>query len=316
MRIAYLILAHRQPQHVGALIDQLDDGNARFFVHIDAKSDIEPFRTAIGPERAMLLEERLPIRWGTWNMVQATLNLLRRAHQDGASTYYQLLSDSCFPIKSNREIAAKLGNGNLNYITINERIKPGSRHHGRLLYRWPDPQVLKFLKQRHSLQRLKVPIYAKRLIKFMRRQQDRLTRRQLPPGVKPYKGWQWWCLTHECTRYVLNYTDANPELVRFFRATHIPDESFFHTIIMNSEFGETLSPGLATGAITGNHYVRWDRGNGVGKPCVLKETDFETLVASEACFARKLDETQSGRLIKLLRERVNGAARSREIREE
>ena len=29
MRIAHLILAHHQAQHLGALVDQLDDGNAR-----------------------------------------------------------------------------------------------------------------------------------------------------------------------------------------------------------------------------------------------------------------------------------------------
>ena len=134
MRIAYLILAHHQPKHVGALIEQLDDGNARFFVHVDRKSDIAPFRQAIKSQRAELLVKRLPIYWGGWNMVLATLNLLRYAHRQGASDYYQLLSDSCYPIKSNREIAAKLGSGNLNYITINEALTPESQFH-----RWLGP---------------------------------------------------------------------------------------------------------------------------------------------------------------------------------
>jgi hypothetical protein len=138
MRIAYLILAHRQPQHVGALINQLDDGNARVFLHIVAKSDIAAFRQAIRSERAVLLDQRLPIHWGGWNMVQATLDLLRRAHQEGESTYYQLLSDSCYPLKSNVEIATKLGGGDFNYLTINELMKPGSDFNYRLIYRPSD----------------------------------------------------------------------------------------------------------------------------------------------------------------------------------
>ena len=44
MRIAYLIFAHHQPQHLGALIERLDDSNARFFVHLNQRSDIVPFR--------------------------------------------------------------------------------------------------------------------------------------------------------------------------------------------------------------------------------------------------------------------------------
>ena len=306
MRIAYLILAYHQPQLVGTMIEQLDDGDARFFLHIDRKGDIAPFRKAVRSERAIFMDERLPIRWGGWNMVQATLNLLRRAHQEGTCTYYQLLSDSCYPIKPNSEIAAKLDTGNFNYITINEQIGPTSRFHHRLVYRWPDPQLLKFLRQRRSLERLSIANHVDRFIIYARCQQDRLTRRRLPPGVEPIKGWQWWCLTHECTQYVLNYVDANPEFVRYFRSTYIPDESFFHTIIANSEFVHTLSPGRAVGLIAGNHYVRWDAGNGIGKPRVLKENDFHALVASDACFARKVSETESATLIKLLQERVNG----------
>ena len=75
MRIAYLILAHHQPKHVGAMIEQLDDVEARFFIHVDRKSNIAPFRRAITSDRAMLLDERLPINWGGWNMVRATLRL-------------------------------------------------------------------------------------------------------------------------------------------------------------------------------------------------------------------------------------------------
>jgi hypothetical protein len=128
----------------------------------------------------------------------------------------------------------------------------------------------------------------------------------LAPEIEPAKGWQWWCLTHECVEYVLRYTEANPEFVRFFRSTHIPDESFIHTIIANSDFLHTLSPGRATGPIAGNHFIQWDRGNGRGKPCILNENDFDALVASDACFARKVSETDSAPLIGRLRERVGG----------
>ncbi len=305
MRIAYLILAHHQPRHLGALIERLDDGNARVFVHLDQKSDIVPFRNAIRSARAMLLDERLPIAWGEWNMVQATLDLLRRAHQQSPSTHYQLLSGDCYPIKSNQEIAAKLSSGNFNYITINEQMKPGSRFYDRLLYRRSDRHLINFLKRRRSLARLNIPTYVGRLIKRVRGKQDRFTGRTLPAGIKPYKGGQWWCLTHDCARYVLDYAEANPRFVQFFRSTRIPDESFFHNIIANSELVPTLSPRRPRGVISGNHYVRWRKVNDYFKSRVLKEGDFDEVVASQACFARKFSETQSGELIRLLHERIS-----------
>jgi hypothetical protein len=266
MRIAYLILAHHQPQHLGALIEQLDDGNARFFVHLDQKSDIGPFRNAVKSERAVFLDRRLPIAWGKWNLVQATLDLLQRAYHESPSAHYQLLSGDSYPIKSNEEIAAKLASGNFNYITINEQMKPGSRFYDRLIYRWSDRYLVKFLRRRRSLASLNIPNYAGRLIKGVRGKLDQLTDRTLPAGIIPYKGWQWWCLTHDCARYVLDYVDANPLFVRFFRSALIPDESVFHTIIANSEFAHTLSPAGPQGVISGNHYVRWQKFKGRCKP--------------------------------------------------
>jgi hypothetical protein len=39
MRIAYLIMAHKNPTQVIRLIDRLDDEGVSFFVHVDRKAD-------------------------------------------------------------------------------------------------------------------------------------------------------------------------------------------------------------------------------------------------------------------------------------
>lgn len=41
MRKHYLLLAHDQPDHVVRLIDRLDDGDSTFWLHLDARVDIE-----------------------------------------------------------------------------------------------------------------------------------------------------------------------------------------------------------------------------------------------------------------------------------
>jgi hypothetical protein len=223
-------------------------------------------------------------------MVQATLELMRHAHGEGASDYYQLLSDSCYPIKSNRDIARKLGANAFNYITINHELTPQSPLYWRVKrHHWPD---------------LMSPRSQSRVYKLSRRLAARFSPRRLPRGIRFYKGWQWWCLSHECIAYILGYVESHPEIVRFCRYTFIPDEMFFHTIIGNSEYARTLSPGFAEGTIAGNHYIRWAG----GKPCVLKADAFEALIESDACFARKFDEAHSSRLIAMLRDYRGGTA--------
>src|SRR5689334_18627451 len=43
VRIAYIILAHRYPDHLIRLIERLSADGARFFVHIDRKAPAEVF---------------------------------------------------------------------------------------------------------------------------------------------------------------------------------------------------------------------------------------------------------------------------------
>jgi hypothetical protein len=60
-------------------------------------------------------------------------------------------------------------------------------------------------------------------------------------------------------------------------------------------------------ATRGNHYIRCHG----GKPRVLKSDAFEALIDSDACFARKLNETDSLELMEKLRDfcRTGDAAR-------
>jgi len=95
---------------------------------------------------------------------------------------------------------------------------------------------------------------------------------------------------------MLQFIDENPSFVRFYRRTRIPDEMFFHTIVVNSPFVGTLCPGFSEGSITGNHYVAWES----GRPVELREEHLDVLLATNACFARKFHEAGSAPLLAAL----------------
>jgi len=122
-----------------------------------------------------------------------------------------LLSDACYPIKSDREIAAKLGAGSFNYLTINGALIHGSSR--------ASPIASVLLKKTERCGGWgSLDMFC----------QIRVAPARPSKRVIPHKGWQWGSLTHECTQYVLDYVDSNRYFVRSFMPTRIPDETFIH----------------------------------------------------------------------------------------
>ena len=74
MKIAYLISAHTDAPQLARLIKALHT-DAEFFVHIDKKSDIRPFKAHMNAKNVHFIGEkdknspytgkRIDVRWGT-----------------------------------------------------------------------------------------------------------------------------------------------------------------------------------------------------------------------------------------------------------
>ncbi len=115
-------------------------------------------------------------------------------------------------------------------------------------------------------------------------------RREFPLGFKPYGGAQWWCLHSDCLAYIDYFVKSHKSFVRFFKTTRIPDELFFHTMVMNSYYRERIVNQKLT-------YVDW---NGVPAPKVLDESDLDALKGLSAFFARKIDLEKTPNLINVI----------------
>ena len=71
--------------------------------------------------------------------------------------------------------------------------------------------------------------------------------RRVPIGTKdlvPYAGSTWWALSADACRHILSFVDSRTDVVRFFENLYMPDESFFQTIIGNSEFATQVRRNL------------------------------------------------------------------------
>jgi hypothetical protein len=303
LEIAYLILAHTDPPQLRRLVDALKSEHALFFIHIDKKADSQQFTSGVSPAaKTQFIARRIRVNPGGFSIIRATLTLMDHAVNCGKRfDYLVLLSGSHYPIKDNQHI--------LDFF---------ERYRGKEFIRYVNIREASFLENRIKRMRFhdhpKIDLVARAFRKAAKlaglgRVQTLVFERQFLGGLVPYAGSQWWALTQDCAKYVLDYLDANPQFADFYRFTDIPDEMFFHTVIMNSDFAVRTNQSIdnsywrdwgrriysvkeAGDQLT---YIDWslDRED----PAILDERDFTALEQSECLFARKLTSAKSLRLI-------------------
>src|SRR5947208_8882520 len=98
MRIAHLILAHKNPQQVERLIKALDHPSFDLYIHLDKKSDPLPFAFLARRERVLFIKERTKIYWAGYGTIQATINGFREILPKNYD-YINVISAQDFPIK-------------------------------------------------------------------------------------------------------------------------------------------------------------------------------------------------------------------------
>ena len=251
MRIAYLILAHKNPSQLAELVMALDDPTkTRFYIHVDQRNagffGSPSLKPIMDKENVLFLRDRVRVYWGGFSIVEATLRLIRKAVDEGGFEYAVLLSGQDFPIKSNRCIEsffeAHEGKEFISYTPL-----PPKKWGGwspdimeRIEYYWRVDGVSHLLEMTGSkrLQKWGWSAYS-RLTTLVYRHAPSLKKKFLP-GIAPYGGANWFAISSRCATYVLDYLREHPEYCRFFRHTLVSDELFLQTLILNSPFRDRV----------------------------------------------------------------------------
>ena len=257
-------------------MDALDDGNSDFFIHVDKK--ITSFASLDKPNVVYLKDEkRWDIRWASFEMVRATVDLIELCLEtEKLYDYIILLSGQDFPIKTNSDIQQFLSDGrNCNYIeVISENTSLYRRYEKRNSLYYP----------RWMLKRGFIDKCIKRLYIYATGGYNYtfpLFKKSNMTGLKLYYGSQWWALQRECIQWMYSYIHANPQVMEFYASSLTPDESFFQTIFMASPYADTRKDKIV--------YLEWDDNN--NNPKIIDKKLAEHLIACENSylFARKFD---------------------------
>jgi hypothetical protein len=270
-QIAYILLCHKDPEGIIAQALRLTAVGDCVAIHFDARAkaaDFARIREALAQNPAVTFaRRRVKCGWGEWSLVAATLEATRAALLAfPGATHLYMLSGDCMPIKTAEHVRAWLEAEDADYIEnvdffASDWIKTGIKEE-RLVYRH-------WFNERQR----------KRLFYASMNLQKRLgLARKVPQDLRMRIGSQWWCLRRRTVEAVLAFVARRPDVVRFFRTTWIPDETFFQTIVAH------LVPDREIRSRTLTFLLFTD----YGMPVTFHDDHHDLLLAQDFLFARKI----------------------------
>lgn len=285
MKIAYLILAHNNPQQLKRLVGRLCADNAPIFIHLDKKTqDRQSFYNEInGLKNSRFIEKNTSVNWGGFSVVQAILNSLWEIIACGADfDYISLMSGSDYPIKTAASIEEffihNSGQEFIHYRQVSDNV----HYEGRIDRIW----------YYYDFDNIYGAYGKKGCQSYELEMRRRGIRRSFMEGITPYQGSTWWSLSKLCIIHILKLIEENLDLINFYRYTKFADEQFFQTLVLNSPF--------AANVFSENiWYVDWSDAL-KPHPKTLCVNDFTALKNSSCLYARKFDMKRDSAIIELL----------------
>jgi len=290
MQKNYLILAHKNPLQLSRMIERLDDGASKFFIHLDAKTPIEPFAACLEGAHIRFIDKRERCVWGDFSIVQATIRLMEAASKEQG--IFILMSGQDYPIQSQGYINDFLErNKEFDFIEIEpleEKWKPkmvkDKLEHYHILHSEERGNSNCYAPFRHCsvFQKLRTLTH---LLKGRLSVKNFKLLCSLPKRIAPfehqYAGSQFWAFSERTFYAVLNYIRKHKAaLEEYYKYTSSPDEVYFHSVLMDLVAKDSTIK--LKEQIT---YVNYFRKNNV-----FITEDFEKLTSAKGkLFARKFD---------------------------
>ncbi len=270
-KIAYILLSHKDPEGIIAQAQRLTAAGDFIAIHYDGNAkteDFEKIRAALKDNRSVAFAaKRVKCGWGAWSLVDATLLAVKAAvERFPRATHFYMLSGDCMPIKTAEYAHAFLDQDEVDYIESfdffnSDWIKTGIKAE-RLIYRhWFNERANKWL-----------------FYTSMEWQQKLGLERQIPADLAIQIGSQWWCLRRRTVEWVLEFCRKRRDVMRFFRTTWIPDETFFQTLVRH----------LVPQHEIRNRTLTFLMFTDYGMPVNFYNDQYDLLTSQDYLFARKI----------------------------
>ncbi|WP_163847667.1 DUF5928 domain-containing protein [Pseudooceanicola aestuarii] len=269
--IAFILLCHKDPDAIIAQAERLTKVGDCMSIHFDANAnpaDYQKIRAALADNpNVTFARRRMKCGWGEWSLVQATLNAVEAALEVfPRATHFFMVSGDCMAIKSAEYAHDFLDRHDCDFIESVDFfdsgwIKTGIKEE-RLIYR-------------HFLNERKHKAWFYRSLDWQRRLG---LRRAIPEDIQVQIGSQWWCLRRQTVEQIVDFTQTRRDVMRFFRTTWIPDETFFQTLVRH----------LVPETEIENRTLTFLMFTDYGMPVTFYNDHYDLLLTQDFLFARKI----------------------------
>ncbi|WP_299143691.1 DUF5928 domain-containing protein [uncultured Tateyamaria sp.] len=270
-KIAYILLCHKDPDAIIKQAERLTAAGDYMAIHFDARANPAHFAAIRGALKdnpnVTFAQRRIKCGWGEWSLVQATLHAVEAAVEAfPRATHFYMLSGDCMAIKSAEYTHRFLDDNDADFIESfdyfeSDWIKTGMKEE-RLIYRHffnERTQKWRFYTSYHLQQRFGIT-------------------REIPADIQVQIGSQWWCLRRRTIEWVLDFTRQRKDVMRFFRTTWIPDETFFQTVVRHV----VPEDEIRTRTLTFLMFTDY------GMPVTFYDDHYDLLLSQDFLFARKI----------------------------
>ncbi|SHN02157.1 Core-2/I-Branching enzyme [Cyclobacterium lianum] len=299
MIINYLILAHTNPLQVRKLIAALNHTNSYFYVHVDLKAEIAPFKDALKDFRNLYIlpeHQRETCNWGGMGIVRATFTMLKLVEESRKNGYAVLLSGQDYPVKSsdyiNSYFQSNPGKDFISWFPLpsNRWVRGGmdrlNHYKIELSQNKGDFVQLPSLHSRdfYSFDTLK------KLVKVIFRGKTSSLRvlsnkKSFPDYLKPNGGDTWWALNTETVSKILEFVQNHSDLIQYMSNSTLPDEILFQSLVLeiNKDHLDSIHNCLT--------FVNWSGSRDAPSPQTFTPEDLPRLreLSPDFLFARKFD---------------------------
>ncbi len=282
MKIAYIILVHKNPKQVARLINKLNTENTVFSIHVDYNANIEDFKKEIlskNPDNISFLEKRFKPKWGGFNTIKAAVELINSVliYHPKSIVY---ISGQDYPIMNNISIEKYLkkyeGIALIEYEPENHDLKKVNN-----INRYYFADYFNYNKK-GLFNPKEIPFLARILTKL-------LPKRIFLKGVKPFVGRQWFILPFDIAEFIVKEYNKNKTLKDFYKYTIHSAEMYFQTLLLNSKYANRVA-NLRT------VFADYNAPN----PIIWKAEDIDILKSQDKPFARKFDSKVDSKILDLI----------------
>lgn len=295
MSQAILITAYKDFSQLDRMISRFRDFYV--YVHIDRKAIGEAKSFLMGGGKYFIdkyidngrvkIVSKYTVGWGGYNHLLSVIYLMKLANKNPDVSYIHIVSGQDYPVKGKAEFDVLEQSGNI-FMTCtpldstSAMVKERYRYTHLFARLW-DIRSTRYIKW-DKRSRKYLPLERKRIGKFRM------------PDI--YKGMVWVSMPKNVSTFVCDFIRTVNGLRFMFGLlwSEIPEEIFFQTILMHSVYrGNIVNDNM--------RYTLWHEKNGA-LPGILDESDFESIINSNAIFARKISSDCSAKLLNMLDEMI------------